>query len=906
VLSDYTGEVRARPPGAPVSRTGLPARTMRRVYRCLAMMAAAVSAITLPLAAAGPASADQVRQKQQWVLGALDVYPAWRVSQGRGVTVAVIDSGVDPTVSDLAGRVTSGPDLTSAGTPFSNPNWGMHGTWMASLIAGHGHGRAGADGILGVAPQARVLSIRVITDRTDPGYATYQAEPPSRGQLELARAIKFAVSRHVAVISMSLGYNAPSLPVRAALQYALNHNVVVVASSGNSGTAQTARGRGHAPYSFPADYPGVLGVAAISQSGAPAYFTSENLSVQVAAPGVNVPAQGRSSRYWLVSGTSPACALVAGVAALIKARYPKLTAAQVRRAITSSTRHRPAGGYNDEVGFGTVDAAAALAAAGRLGKEAPGGNSAAARAAAAGFFGNGPAGVPAVPVPPRGRRALVVFGAVAVACLLLVVASLWRFGIAMRGRKAAAGAHEATGPVSPPTSDPAPAALEGTPVEIRYAPQAFPDQVPPGGYVVQRPHGVGHPGPYAPTQAPGQPGQVFPGQPGQGFPGQPGQAYPVTRPAGHPGHSGADLRSNEYATQQGPGQVHRPATPLEPQPASQTRRHDGQGGPGFPGRPSQVQPGFGPGPGPLGAAHQGYGQHQAQPWPSQPSPGPGQPVQGQPVLGQPVQGQPVLGQPSPGQPVQGQPVLGQPSPGQPVQGQPVQGQARSWEPPQPSYGTAGGVSPPPGQAREGQPGRPAATTPRNSPVQPQPAVPKLPPVRFPKRAPAPADPVPTQQQAAEPSVSRRVTRAADQPAGRAAAAAEAAKDVPPMAKPASAKPGTDPPGTDRPGLVKPGTDKPGTVEPGLAAPGMDKPGLAAPGTAGLATSPASPATDGSAEPASGPGAGAGAAALAQPADRRQPLWDVWAAGEGGGRAGRRHQATQPPQPEGRVPPDDAT
>ncbi|HEX9553986.1 MAG TPA: S8 family serine peptidase, partial [Streptosporangiaceae bacterium] len=239
--------------------------------------------IALPLATAGPASADQARDTQRWVLSALDVPAAWRLTHGRGVVVAVIDSGVDPSVSDLTGSVRTGPDYTGVRTPASNPNWGAHGTWMASLIAGHGHGRGARNGILGVAPQAKILSIRVITDRTDPSFGAYHHQPEWRVQRELAKAIRFAVRRGAQVISMSLGYSAWSVGVRAALQLALSHGVVVVASSGNEGTK-------HNPYSFPADYPGVIGVAAVTQAGQPAYFSSENLSVQVAAPGVNVPA----------------------------------------------------------------------------------------------------------------------------------------------------------------------------------------------------------------------------------------------------------------------------------------------------------------------------------------------------------------------------------------------------------------------------------------------------------------------------------------------------------------------------------------------------------------------------------------------------------------------------------------
>src|SRR5258708_30867856 len=140
------------------------------------------------------------------------------------------------------------------------------------------------DGIIGVAAKARILSLRVSTDRSHPGYGTYQDELPGRGQRELASAMRYAVDHHAKVISMSLGYNAPSLIVRSALQYAMARNVVVVASSGNAGSEQMSRGHGHAPYSFPADYPGVIGVAAVGRSGLPAYFSSDNLSLEEAAP----------------------------------------------------------------------------------------------------------------------------------------------------------------------------------------------------------------------------------------------------------------------------------------------------------------------------------------------------------------------------------------------------------------------------------------------------------------------------------------------------------------------------------------------------------------------------------------------------------------------------------------------
>src|SRR5215475_2609060 len=284
---------------------------------------------------------------------------------------------------------------------------------MASLVAGHGHGAG--DGIFGSAPAAKVLSIRVITDSTDPNYKQYQAESATTGQNELADAITYAVAHGAGVISMSLGYSLESLQVRKALQDAYDHNVIVVASAGNSGDQAGVTGR--APFSYPANYPGVLSVAAVTSSGQVASFSSENQSVQVAAPGKSVPAEGRDGGYWYVSGTSPACALTAGVAALIKSAYPRLTDTQVISAIISSTTpsSRPPGGYDEQTGFGEVNAGLALTAAGKIAATQP-----SAGLASASHFGGGPAAVPPVPVPPRGPGAIIGFALLGLACLSLI------------------------------------------------------------------------------------------------------------------------------------------------------------------------------------------------------------------------------------------------------------------------------------------------------------------------------------------------------------------------------------------------------------------------------------------------------------------------------------------------------
>jgi subtilisin family serine protease len=408
----------------------------------------------LPSQPAAAAPADSVRDAQQWVLDGVHAPQAWTASQGRGVTVAVLDSGVAPGVSDLQGSVITGPDFTHTGTPQSSPAWGEHGTWMASLVAGHGHGPGGSNGVLGVAPQSRVMSLRVITDKEDPAYQHYQHQSEEKIQQWLASAIEYAVGHGSRVISMSIGYSAPSLQVRKALQDALQHGAVVVASSGNSGQGSFSQQHSYAPYAFPADYPGVLTVAATAEDGSGAGFSSSNQSVQVAAPGVSVPAQGRDGQYWLVSGTSPACALVSGVAALVKSEYPSLPPALVSQAITSTTSGRPAHGYDDQVGFGTVDAAAALARAGQLMRYAPsaGGTalgsagavsapagSAPAASGVQGYFGGGPGRAGAPPVAPRGNGSLLLFAVLGFTSLALAVAAVTRLAVLRRSRPELAG-----------------------------------------------------------------------------------------------------------------------------------------------------------------------------------------------------------------------------------------------------------------------------------------------------------------------------------------------------------------------------------------------------------------------------------------------------------------------------------
>jgi len=127
--------------------------------------AAGAAAVSLGLVAV-PASADTVRH-QEWWLSSLGVTSAWSGSQGSGVTVAVLSDGVDASQADLAGVVTTSAPISGAPVAFGQYA-GEQGTQIASLIAGRGHGSGGGAGIIGVAPEARILSVPVTLPRDDP------------------------------------------------------------------------------------------------------------------------------------------------------------------------------------------------------------------------------------------------------------------------------------------------------------------------------------------------------------------------------------------------------------------------------------------------------------------------------------------------------------------------------------------------------------------------------------------------------------------------------------------------------------------------------------------------------------------------------------------------------------------
>jgi subtilisin family serine protease len=322
-----------------------------------------------PAHAAGPGSPE-------WWLTSLQVTQAWRQSEGSGITVAVLGTGVDASYPGLSGAVRTGPDETGTsalGRAPGGPFWGGEGTAVAELIAGHGSG----PGLTGVAPEAKILSVRVTLEFNDPLAADQGVS--RRLPAAIAAGIRYAASHGARIIDLPLdpgtlgltGHGDPaaaggSTAERAAVRYALGKGIVLIAPAGDDRD-------GPGIVNYPAAYPGVIAVGAVDRSGQLAQFSSTRSAAKLTAPGVALTSAVPPDTAGTISSTSAASAIVAGVAALVRSRYPRLTVAQVTRALVASTgRASAAGGASlpplpsgspPGAGYGTVNATRALAAA---------------------------------------------------------------------------------------------------------------------------------------------------------------------------------------------------------------------------------------------------------------------------------------------------------------------------------------------------------------------------------------------------------------------------------------------------------------------------------------------------------------------------------------------------------------
>ncbi|GAB3280832.1 hypothetical protein GCM10027449_21810 [Sinomonas notoginsengisoli] len=327
----------------------------------LPLLAFALAAVGLLRTAPG-AAADSIRDREYW-LGEYGIAKAWEVSKGTGVKVAVIDSGVDGTHPDLRGVVVGGHDSSGAGGADGQKPIGArpeHGTLVATMLAGRGHAAdaakdpkkdaGGPDGIVGVAPESQILAASTWLG---------SANPAGRSDTEqIPDAVRWAVDQGAKVINISLGSASPVWPPSwdSAFQYAEQKDVVLVAAAGN-------RVGGNVQVGAPATIPGVLTVAGLDrEQKASIDSSSQGISIGVAAPAEELVGGLPDGQYAQWAGTSGAAPIVSGVAALIRSKWPDMSAAQTINRIISTAKDVGAPGADPIYGRGILDAEAALTA----------------------------------------------------------------------------------------------------------------------------------------------------------------------------------------------------------------------------------------------------------------------------------------------------------------------------------------------------------------------------------------------------------------------------------------------------------------------------------------------------------------------------------------------------------------
>ncbi|WP_432753224.1 type VII secretion-associated serine protease mycosin [Streptomyces sp. JL2001] len=304
-----------------------------------------------------PAHAESVRA-QQWHLDTMKAEEIWAISKGEGVTVAVIDSGVDKSNPDLRGRVLAGKNLApdKAGDEFTD--YTGHGTGMAGLIAGTGE-RDGGNGAFGLAPSVKILPIRV--PGSDRGNQNQQDANDDFNRY-MPEAIRFAADSGAKVISISQGATAGSQELTDAVKYALGKGKLVFASVGNSA------GQGNL-VEYPGATPGVVGVGSIDKKLTRSKTSQYGSQVDLVAPGEDtIHACGGGTGLCKTTGTSDATALASAAAALVWSKHPDWTNNQVLKAMLNTIAGPNTGEKrNDFIGYGAIRPLRALKTPGDVG-----------------------------------------------------------------------------------------------------------------------------------------------------------------------------------------------------------------------------------------------------------------------------------------------------------------------------------------------------------------------------------------------------------------------------------------------------------------------------------------------------------------------------------------------------------
>ncbi|MFF6905244.1 S8 family serine peptidase [Streptomyces sp. NPDC012389] len=279
--------------------------------RVLGALAMAASWSVVFAGVAPPAVASDVQSKQ-WYLSAMQAEEMWKITTGEGVKVAVIDTGVNPSTPSLKGQVLKGTDATVA-EGDEHDDYDGHGTTMAELISGTGRG----GGLKGLAPGSKIIPVRISDDKFQ--------KKVSVSATEWASAIRAAADSDAKIINMSFSGEFILEREREAVKYVESKGKLFFAAVGNN----AEKGNGDR---YPASYPQVVGVSSADRKGKVSKFSQNGNSVDIAAPGGDIPRWCDNSfqRYCDgVGGTSSASALASASAALVWSAHPDWTANQV-------------------------------------------------------------------------------------------------------------------------------------------------------------------------------------------------------------------------------------------------------------------------------------------------------------------------------------------------------------------------------------------------------------------------------------------------------------------------------------------------------------------------------------------------------------------------------------------------
>ncbi|PZF91656.1 type VII secretion-associated serine protease mycosin, partial [Micromonospora endophytica] len=315
---------------------------MRVLTRPVAALAlTTVSVLTAMSLTATPASADSIRD-DSWHLKALDLAEVHKTSQGEGVVVAVVDSGVNADHPDLRGNVLPGIDFAVEENKgrVDREDGGGHGTGVASLIAGHGHGPGNRDGVLGVAPKAKILPV------------TVRNQKGTLNSLSLmAAGVNWAIDNGADVINVSIS-GSFSHELNRAVERAYEQGIIVVGAVGN---------RKEGSIGHPARHDNAIAVNGTDRKGVISDVAAlPAVEVDITAPGEDILVAGRNGDYRIATGNSASAALVSGALALIKAKYPDLNAEQLFQRLLETTQDKGDPGHDDYYGWGALDIGQAL------------------------------------------------------------------------------------------------------------------------------------------------------------------------------------------------------------------------------------------------------------------------------------------------------------------------------------------------------------------------------------------------------------------------------------------------------------------------------------------------------------------------------------------------------------------